>query len=79
MGANGSEPVSVQPLSMFLRLFATDDCTVCLEARDGGRHDMQVNARQAWFVSADGVALVFAAPVTTPGKRPARLYVNEFG
>lgn len=79
MGANGSEPASVRPLSLFLRLFATHDCTVCLEALDGERHEVQVNARQAWFVSAEGLAQVLAAPVAVSGQRRARLYVNEFG
>ena len=75
IGANGSEPANVRPLSMFLRLFATQDCTICLENVDGVRQEIEVGARQAWFVPADGISQVHAAP----GKNSGRLYVNEFG
>ncbi|MGV2978811.1 hypothetical protein ACERNI_01205 [Camelimonas sp. ID_303_24] len=75
IGANGSEPANVRPLAMFLRLFATHDCTICLEDVDGSRRQLDVGARQAWFVLADGISQVQAAP----GKTSGRLYVNEFG
>ncbi|GHE58239.1 hypothetical protein GCM10019059_17020 [Camelimonas fluminis] len=65
----------MRPLAMFLRLFATHDCTICLEDFEGGRRQLDVAARQAWFVPADGVSQVQAAP----GKNLGRLYVNEFG
>lgn len=75
IGDNGSEPARVRPLAMFLRFFSTHDCIVCLQEADGARREYQVNARQAWFLPADGVTEVQIAP----GFASGRLYVNEFG
>lgn len=75
IGGNGSGAAEVLPLAMFLRFFATHDCTVCLHDADGGCREYMVAARQARFMAADGVAAVHSAPGAVSG----RLYVNEFG
>ncbi|MFC0283469.1 hypothetical protein ACFFJB_07595 [Camelimonas abortus] len=74
-GGNGSEPAAVNGQALFLRLFATHDCSVSLEDARGEARTFRLGARQAWIATADGVAAVRVGPAPASG----RLYVNELG